>query len=286
VLASVPSCSYCRGLLNHFIPDVYVYPDHYKGPDSGNSPGFGISLIATSTSGCVYGAQRNTGAAAGVRKLPGDERSSGSGGTEVPEDVGTSAASLLLDEIARGGCVDTNVQSLVFTLMALGPEDVSRVRLGQLGPAGIATLRLLKQFFDAVVRLKTDVQHEAPEESATVTKSTTAADDEDDEDDGSEDEDEEEGSGGGGGSSKKKSKKKSKKHSGKKRGRGDDDFDDGEDGAANRKKRRKDDGTVDPAEFLAQQQPLAVEVKGGHSGKTIIASCLGLGYRNFAKKVT
>lgn len=24
-----------RGLLNHFIPDVYIYTDHYKGAESG-----------------------------------------------------------------------------------------------------------------------------------------------------------------------------------------------------------------------------------------------------------
>ena len=27
-----------RGLLNHWIPDVYIYTDHYKGEESGKSP--------------------------------------------------------------------------------------------------------------------------------------------------------------------------------------------------------------------------------------------------------
>jgi hypothetical protein len=33
-------------------------------------------------------------------------------------------------QIARGGCVDTASQPLMFTFMALGPEDVSRLRIG------------------------------------------------------------------------------------------------------------------------------------------------------------
>eukprot|EP01051_Picozoa_sp_SAG22_P019037 SAG22_NODE_3388_length_1740_cov_1.008531_3_plen_134_part_01 len=42
-----------RGVLNSFIPDVYIYTDHYRGPDSGNSPGYGLSLVAETTTGCA-----------------------------------------------------------------------------------------------------------------------------------------------------------------------------------------------------------------------------------------
>lgn len=50
----------------------------------------------------------------------------------MPEDVGMAAAQLLCDEVSKGGCVDSTHQSLVFLLMTLCPEDVSRVRVGQL----------------------------------------------------------------------------------------------------------------------------------------------------------
>jgi RNA 3'-terminal phosphate cyclase-like protein len=40
-------------VLNHLIPDVFIYTDHYKGRDAGASPGFGCSLAAESTEGVV-----------------------------------------------------------------------------------------------------------------------------------------------------------------------------------------------------------------------------------------
>jgi RNA 3'-terminal phosphate cyclase-like protein len=47
-----------RGVLNAFIPDVYIYTDHFKGKNSGLSPGYAVSLLAESTSGCLLSAQR------------------------------------------------------------------------------------------------------------------------------------------------------------------------------------------------------------------------------------
>ena len=57
-------------------------------------------------------------------------------GPEVttPEDVGVKAARELLVEIQRGGCVDRKHQWLVLLFMALGSEDVGRVRMGELSP--------------------------------------------------------------------------------------------------------------------------------------------------------
>ena len=103
-----------RGLCNKFIPDVYVYTDHYKGKEAGmyvvsavlvclvaianamfrgcRSPGWGVSLVASTTTGCLMSAER--AAAKG----------------ELPEDVGANVAELLLEEVAHGGCVDTSHQ--------------------------------------------------------------------------------------------------------------------------------------------------------------------------------
>ena len=43
-----------RGVLNHFLPDVWVYTDNHKGKSSGNSPGFGVALVAETTSGAFF----------------------------------------------------------------------------------------------------------------------------------------------------------------------------------------------------------------------------------------
>jgi RNA 3'-terminal phosphate cyclase-like protein len=45
---------------------------------------------------------------------------------------------------------------LALTLMALGPEDVARLRTGPLLPAAAATLRLLRDFLGVTFKVKAD----------------------------------------------------------------------------------------------------------------------------------
>lgn len=51
---------------------------------------------------------------------------------QTPEDVALHAARLLLEEVAKGGCVDGKHQWMVMLLMALGKEDVSKCLMGDL----------------------------------------------------------------------------------------------------------------------------------------------------------
>lgn len=46
-----------KGKLLQFIPDIYIYADQNKGKMAGNSPGFGINLVAETTDGVFYGAE-------------------------------------------------------------------------------------------------------------------------------------------------------------------------------------------------------------------------------------
>mmetsp|Transcript_11031 Transcript_11031/g.24706 ORF Transcript_11031/g.24706 Transcript_11031/m.24706 type:complete len:130 (-) Transcript_11031:110-499(-) len=80
-----------------------------------------------------------------VAKTSLNVSSSGARGKMLSEDLGQKAAALLLEEIRRGGCIDTGMQSLAFVLMSLGPEDVARVRVGTLSKYSIEALRLIKQ---------------------------------------------------------------------------------------------------------------------------------------------
>ena len=127
-----------KGLLNKVLPDVYIYTDHQKGASAGLSPGFGVSLVAESTNGILFGAEACGGAG------------------QVPEDVGLLAAKLLLEEVSNGGCVDTANQGLMLTLAVLCPEDVSRIRLGRLSPNTIKILRLLRDMFGVVYKVRPD----------------------------------------------------------------------------------------------------------------------------------
>ncbi len=132
-----------RGLLNRLLPDVYVHTDHYKGAAGGDSPGYGLTLVAESTTGCMLSIDVH--AEEGV----------------LPEDIGERGSALLLEEVRRGGCVDTVGQSLVLLLMALGPEDVSRVRVGQLSPHAMHTLRLIRDALGVTFKIRADPETES-----------------------------------------------------------------------------------------------------------------------------
>jgi RNA 3'-terminal phosphate cyclase-like protein len=102
--------------------DVFIYGDHFKGKESGLSSGFGVTLVAESTTGCLMSSE--------VVAKP----------QQLPEDVGKEAANRLLLEILRRGCVDSTCQSVLILMMALGPEDVSKIRVGKLTPYSYASI--------------------------------------------------------------------------------------------------------------------------------------------------
>jgi len=58
---------------------------------------------------------------------------SGSGDApSVPEAIGEQGAYRLLEEIYRGGCVDSTFQNQAMLYMALGQKDISKYRTGPL----------------------------------------------------------------------------------------------------------------------------------------------------------
>nr|CAG4646252.1 EOG090X05X4 [Macrothrix elegans] len=142
-----------KGILLKYIPDVFILTDHRKSLAGGLSPGFGITLTAETTNGAFLSAEA-------VSNPQGESPS-------LPEDLGEKAALLLLEEIYRGGCVDSSNQFLVLLLMALGPKDVSQVLIGPLSPYTIQFLRHLKDFFG--VMYKMDLKHEEDESQRTGT---------------------------------------------------------------------------------------------------------------------
>eukprot|EP01118_Nematostelium_gracile_P001486 TRINITY_DN1153_c0_g1_i1.p1 TRINITY_DN1153_c0_g1~~TRINITY_DN1153_c0_g1_i1.p1 ORF type:complete len:372 (-),score=84.18 TRINITY_DN1153_c0_g1_i1:62-1177(-) len=127
-----------KSVLNKYMQDVFIYTDHYKGSESGLSPGFGLSLVAESSTGNAMGCD---GAAEGG---------------SLPEELGVRVANALLNEVANRGCVDSSNQSLVLLLMILCPETISKVRLGKLTPYTMKSLRHLKDFFGVTFKIEPD----------------------------------------------------------------------------------------------------------------------------------
>jgi RNA 3'-terminal phosphate cyclase-like protein len=127
-----------RGVLNDFLPDVWIYTDHYKGERGGQSPGFGITVVAESTTGAMLSVELVGGAQL------------------LPEEIGTASARLLCEEIESGGYVDTAHQPLALLLMALAPDDVSQLRIGRISQYSIECLRLMRDFLGVTMHIKPD----------------------------------------------------------------------------------------------------------------------------------
>ncbi|KAL2814824.1 hypothetical protein BJX63DRAFT_420682 [Aspergillus granulosus] len=116
-----------RGILNPLVPDTYVFSDVSSAPlvpgGDRNNPsakkkiglGFGLSLVAESSTGCLFSA---------------DVASPPSGG-QPPEDIGKQCAYQLLETISKGGCVPPAAFPIMIGLMTMGSEDVGRLQVGR-----------------------------------------------------------------------------------------------------------------------------------------------------------
>lgn len=116
-----------RGILNPMTVDTYIFSDVSSAPfliakndsksnvKSKTGIGFGLSLVAESSTSCLYSA---------------DVVSPPSGGVP-PEDLGQQCAHQLLEIVATGGAISHVAAPTVLILMAMGSEDVGRVQIGK-----------------------------------------------------------------------------------------------------------------------------------------------------------
>ncbi|RMZ80184.1 hypothetical protein DV737_g3121, partial [Chaetothyriales sp. CBS 132003] len=129
-----------RGVLNKVVADIYIFSDvgsavlvaaptkDEPGRKRKLGLGFGLSLVAESSSGCLFSA---------------DAESPSEGG-EPAEEIGKRAAYKLLESVQRGGCVAVEAAPTVLTLMAMGSEDVGRVQMGKEVAASENVVRLAR----------------------------------------------------------------------------------------------------------------------------------------------
>lgn len=140
-----------RGVLNDFLPDVWIYTDHSKGPACGESPGYGLSLVSETITRLLKSADAcadlstESGVAAEEEELT------------TPEGVGRAAARRLLAEIDLDGAVDTAHQAVVLFFLSLSEETKpARVRLSRLSPAAAQMLRHIRDFLGVVFQIRED----------------------------------------------------------------------------------------------------------------------------------
>lgn len=116
-----------RGILNPMTGDTYIYSDVSSAPympsTDKSTPttkrktgvGFGLSLVAESSTGSLYSADLASPASGGV----------------PPEDIGRQCAYQLFESVSLGGTISLAAAPTVLTLMAMGSEDVGRLQLGR-----------------------------------------------------------------------------------------------------------------------------------------------------------
>ena len=119
-----------KEVLSPLCADTRIYTDVYRGQEAGKSPGYGLTLVSTSTTSAIHSAEaisQPTGSGEQERAEHLEQK--------TPEELGAQAAFELLDNIAGGSCVDRGMEWLACLCMALGSEDVGRVRIcGPLSP--------------------------------------------------------------------------------------------------------------------------------------------------------
>lgn len=116
-----------RGILNPMTGDTYIFSDVSSAPylpsvdrSDPNAKkkvglGFGLSLVAESSTGSLYSADVASPPAGGAR----------------PEDLGQQCAYQLLETISKGGVVPLAAAPTMFILMSMGSEDVGRLQVGK-----------------------------------------------------------------------------------------------------------------------------------------------------------
>jgi RNA 3'-terminal phosphate cyclase-like protein len=116
-----------RGGLNPFVSDTRIFSENTNAgfvpaPDKSNprakrkiGVGFGLSLVAETSTGMRYSADAVSPVAGGV----------------PPEDIGKHCAYPLLEVSEQGGCATAVAAPTMLTLMAMGSEDVGRLQLGR-----------------------------------------------------------------------------------------------------------------------------------------------------------
>ncbi|UYV60642.1 RCL1 [Cordylochernes scorpioides] len=102
--------------------NVFIKTQHSKKNLSGRSPGFGLCMVAETSTG-IFVAAEKTSAPPNARDEP----------PTIPEDLGAEVAAQLRKEMSVLSCVDHAAQPLALMLMALGPQDVSKLLMPPVG---------------------------------------------------------------------------------------------------------------------------------------------------------
>ena len=123
----------CRGVLNNFLPDVWIAVDNYKSKDLDKiSPGYGISLTAETKEGFA---------------LSTDMINDNDNLRMNANDLGKECTLKFLNDIYKSGCANCNNQSIFLFLMALSEKNyVSYMKVGKISEQTREVLRFIYKY--------------------------------------------------------------------------------------------------------------------------------------------
>lgn len=107
-----------RSVFNDYIPDVWIYSEYSKGGKASKDPGYGVTVVAETTSGCMISFDKCF-------------NHFGKQEENTPEEMGRKAGVCLVDEIMNSGVVDSSFQTFCLILMALSGPKPSKIKLGR-----------------------------------------------------------------------------------------------------------------------------------------------------------
>ena len=140
-----------RGVLNNFLPDVWISTDSVKDKDLQKiSPGYGISLVAETTNGFAFASDM-------VNKDNKDY---------TPEDLAKELTVKFLNDIYCAGAVDVNNQGLFLFLMALSEKNlVSEMKIGRITKYSKGVIRLIKDLLKVRFNIREIDEYDNEDES-------------------------------------------------------------------------------------------------------------------------
>ena len=123
----------CRGVLNNFLPDVWIAVDNYKSKDLDKiSPGYGISITAETKEGFA---------------LSTDMINDNDNLRMNANDLSKECTIKFLNDIYKSGCTNCNNQGLFLFLMALSEKNyVSYMKVGKVSEHTKEILRFIYKY--------------------------------------------------------------------------------------------------------------------------------------------
>jgi RNA 3'-terminal phosphate cyclase-like protein len=159
----------CRGVLNNFLPDVWIAVDNFKDKDLDKiSPGYGISITAETKEGF---------------SLSTDLMVDNEDLTKNANDISRECCMKFLNDLYKSGCTNTHNQGLFLFLMALSEKNyVSYMKIGKISEHTKQILKLIYKLFGVKFNIRECDEYDKEESEEDIEEENEDEEKEEEED--------------------------------------------------------------------------------------------------------